>query len=128
MSALYIRWQAAQPNRHGQKPGVFALANGLAKRGKLSDQDLAWWRASNDWYNAACPNPADVNPDVYNSTVHPGATAYFKTSAAYLLERIPGYLDLLDKHGVTFECLRTDTPDHIIYEDPVQVLAVPEKP
>ncbi|WP_120002844.1 hypothetical protein [Nesterenkonia muleiensis] len=128
MNALYIRWQAAQPNRHGHKPGVFALVNGLAKSGRLSDQDWAWWRASNDWYNGAYTNPADVDPDVFNSTVHPGAAAYFKLSAAHLLERVPGYLNLLDKHGVAHECLRTSAPGRIVYEDQVQIVAVREKP
>lgn len=120
----FVRWQAQTANRHGHYPGVFALANGLAKERRLSEEDWAWWRASNDWFNVAYADPAAVNSEVYDSTVHPGGVAYFKSSAVHLLERVPGYLKLLDKYGVDYKCVRTDSPGVIIYEDDVQIVAI----
>ncbi len=99
----YVRWQAAQPNRHGRHPGIFALANGLARDGLLIGEDWRWWRASNDWFNDAYANPVEVCPDVYDPGVNPEAVAWFKSGALHLLERVSGYLSLLDRYGVEYE-------------------------
>jgi hypothetical protein len=53
----YVRYESAVPNAGGAHPGIFGLANGLARSGALSAADWAWWRASNDWYDAAYVTP-----------------------------------------------------------------------
>ncbi|MGS2810243.1 hypothetical protein [Nocardia sp. MW-W600-9] len=52
---------------------------------------------------------------------HPGASAWFTRSALPTIDRIGGYLDILDVHGVEWKRLDTDTPGVI----PQQVVAVP---
>lgn len=90
----------------------------------LNDEDFAWWRSSNDWYNNNHTDPAQTDPGVYDAVKNPDAVAFFKTSAVHLLKRVPGYLDLLDRHGVGYECIRTNSPGRIIYEDAEQIIAV----
>ncbi|GAA3299422.1 hypothetical protein [Glutamicibacter nicotianae] len=124
---MYIRYQAGVPNHRGIFPGVFGLANILAREGKLSDAEWAAWRSGNDWFNAAYPDPAASNPDVYNPQVNPSAAAWFKDTATHLLERVEPYLELLARHGVEVVRLASVDPGRIIYEDTVQIVVVPHE-
>lgn len=124
-SAQYIRFQGTERSPRGHFPGVFALANGLAREGLLSEAEHRFWRAANDWYDAAYPNPSDTDPEVYDPGVNPGAVAWFKSTAGHLLDRVPGYLALLAAHGVACERIESADPGRIVYEDEVQVVAVP---
>lgn len=124
---MFVRYQAHVPNRRGIHTGVFGLANALAHKGKLSDIERAAWRAGNDWFNLAYPDPSESNPGVSDSQVNPQAAAWFKETATHLLERIEPYLEMLRQHGVPFVRLVSDNPGQVIYEDEVQVVVVPYK-
>lgn len=124
---MFVRYQAHVPNHRGIHTGVFGIANGLAHGGKLSDAERAAWRAGNDWFNLAYPDPSDSNPGVYDPQVNPQAAAWFKDTATHLLERIEPYLEMLRRHDVLFERLVSDDPGRVIYEDAVQVVVVPHK-
>ncbi|GAA1111222.1 hypothetical protein [Nocardiopsis metallicus] len=122
----YVRFQSVVPNRRGRFPGVFALANGLARTGLLTQQDATWHRAANDRGNAMHTDPMTVTPDCYDPVLHPGARAWFRASATELLDMAKDYLDLLDRYGVGWVELRTASPGRITYEDAVQCIAVPQ--
>ncbi|MGW1373241.1 hypothetical protein ACWD6P_03045 [Streptomyces sp. NPDC002446] len=126
--ARYVRFQGTTRSPHGHFPGIFALANGLARDGRLTDEQYRFWRAGNDWYDAHYANPSDVDPTVYDRELNPGAVAWFKTTAVHLLERVDGYLDLLAQHGVPCERLESAAPGRIVYEDEDQVVVVPVAP
>jgi len=79
----------------------------------------------NDWYNAAYPCPSATQPTVYDRQLNPGATAWFKASAAHLLARIPRYLEILSAHGVACVRVESGDPGRVLYEDAVQVIVVP---
>lgn len=123
----YVRYQATKANRRGTFPGVFGLANGLAHEGRLTQADYSWWRDANDWCNEAYPDPSSTFPLVYDSTLHPGAQAWFKCSARHLLAKVDGYLDLLSRYGVGCERISSSDPGKVIYEDDVQIVVVPQK-
>ena len=122
---VYVRFQSVAPNRSGRFPGVFALANGLARSGGLSPEDAAWHRAANDRANAMYTDPTTVEPDCYDPVLHPGARAWFRSSSVDLLDMTRAYLDLLDRYGVGWMELRTTSPGRITYSDEVQCVAVP---
>ncbi|MFJ8648861.1 hypothetical protein ACIRNI_22400 [Streptomyces sp. NPDC093546] len=124
-SASYVRFQGTSRGQRGHFPGVFALANGLAREGRLSEEEYRFWRAGNDWYDAAYPDPSATDPTVYDPDVNPGAVAWFKTTAVHLVDRVSGYLDLLAAHGVACERVESSSPGRIVYEDDVQVVVVP---
>ncbi|MCI9887987.1 hypothetical protein JT358_05865 [Micrococcales bacterium 31B] len=124
---IYVRYQSRHENRRGSRPGIFALANGLARDNRLSPDDHAWWLAANYWCNAAYADPSTRDPSVYDHVINPGARSWFKLdAAAHLLDRVAGYLDLLDRYGVAWQRLETTAPGRIVYEDDVQIVAVPE--
>lgn len=60
----FVRYQAKQLNTGGIHVGIFGLANGLARNGKLSDADYQWWQNANAWYDAAYPDPNLIDPTV----------------------------------------------------------------
>jgi len=122
---VFVRFQSAVPNRHGTYPGVFALANGLASDGALSDEDFTWWRAANDRADALYPQPSQLDLRCYDPTLNPGARAWFKESATELIDMTRAYLALLDRYRIGWIELRTTAPGRISYEDGVQVVAVP---
>jgi hypothetical protein len=101
---------------------VFALANGLAADGRLTGAEAAWLRESNDWFNAAYHEPT---PDVFDREVNPVTECWFKSSAVTLIERVDGYLELLDAHGVGWERVESDHPGVILFEDEVQIVVAP---
>ncbi|MEO3977210.1 hypothetical protein [Streptomyces sp. CAU 1734] len=122
---VYVRFQGVERSPHGHFPGVFALANGLAREGRLSEEEYRFWRSANDWYDTHYTNPSDADPTVYDRERNPGAVAWFKPAAVHLIERVDGYLRLLRAHGVA--CVRVESrdPGTIVYEDAEQIVAVP---
>lgn len=124
-TTTYVRFQSTERSCRGHFPGIFALANGLAREGRLTEEQRRFWRSANDWYDAAYTDPSRVDPTVYDPGVNPGAVAWFKESATHLLDRIPGYLALLAAHGVPCERLDSADPGRVVYEDEHQVVVVP---
>jgi len=97
----------------------------LAKRGQLTPEQERFRRITNDWYEAAYPDPNTVDPRVYDPDVNPGAVAWFRAGATQLIERVDGYLDILAAHGVA--CVRLESielPGRLIYQDRFQVVVV----
>ncbi|OXY90602.1 hypothetical protein [Streptomyces sp. 2R] len=123
--AHYIRFQSPYRNRRGYFTGVFGLINTLAREGRLTAEQEAFRRSNNSWYNAAYTDPSTVDPTVYDHEINPGAAAWFKPTATHLLERVPGYLQVLTAHGVECQLVRSADPGRVIYEDDVQVVVVP---
>ena len=122
---MFVRYQAAAPNARGTYPGIFALCNGLARSGSLRDEDMRWWRASNDAMQAAYVDPGTVAPAVFDRSVHPEVSCWFKATATPLIQRVGGYLALLDRYGVEWVHLKTDMPGRVLWEDSDQVVVEP---
>lgn len=122
---MFVRYQSPTSNARGVYPGVFALVNGLAADGLLTEEQERFRRTTNDWYNATFTNPKDVDPLVYDRTLNPGAAAWFKVESVHLTERVEGYLEILNAHKVPWERIEADAPGRVIYEDADQVVVVP---
>ncbi|MFE7743058.1 hypothetical protein [Nocardia sp. NPDC057455] len=125
---LFVRYQAAAPNRHGRYPGIFALINGLARSGRLTPEQERFRRRENDWYTENLADPGRLDPSPYNRARHPAAEAWFKSSATHFIARVDGYLAILDAHGIEWCRLSSDAPGRIIYDDPYQVIVERARP
>jgi hypothetical protein len=104
---------------------VFGLVNGLWAAGQLSAGEVRFRREGNDWFSENLTNPSDVDAGVYDRARHPDAASWFKASAMSMIERVEGYLAILDAHGVEWERLDSAAPGHIVYDDAEQVVVVP---
>lgn len=120
----FVRYEASAPNARGVHIGVFGLVNGLARSGSLTEEEWRWWRGANDWLDGAYPDPGTVDPTLFDKTIHPAVTCWFKSSAAHLLDRLPGYLDLLDRYDIAWVVRRSADPGPVLYEDDVQIVVV----
>lgn len=125
MEPKFVRYEARSPNGRGRHPGIFALANGLANDGKLSDQDWAAWRSANDHYNAAYADPSTVDRAIYDRAINPSAQSWFKRTATHLLIGVDFYTDLLNRYDVGWQKLYSNDPGRILYEDDVQIVVAP---
>ncbi|OPF79322.1 hypothetical protein VT50_0216705 [Streptomyces antioxidans] len=123
----YVRFQSPTRNERGHFSGVFGLVNGLARSGKLSADQERFRRTTNDWYNAAYPDPSTVDPTVYDHELHPGAAAWFKSTSRELIRRVDGYLEILAAHGIECRMVRSSNPGRIVYEDEYQIVVVPHQ-
>ncbi|WP_409489540.1 hypothetical protein [Amycolatopsis sp. cmx-11-12] len=123
----FVRFQSPTRNERGTFTGVFGLVNGLARAGRLTAEQEAFRRANNDWYDANFINPAHIDPSVYDAEVNPGASAWFKATAHVFIERVDGYLSILETHEVPCETVRSVSPGLVIYEDEYQVVVVARK-
>lgn len=121
----FVRFESPTPNGRGAHIGIFGLANGLAHRDLLSSQDREWLATSNAWRDTAYADPATVDATIFDKTVHPLATCWFKSTAEHLLVQVSGYLDLLDRYDVKWRERRATDPGRPIYEDQVQVVVLP---
>lgn len=93
----------------------------------LTPDEEQFRRENNAWYDEAYPDPCQTDPSVYDRAVNSLAAAWFKSTATHLIERIPGYLAILDAHNVAWEEVRADDPGRIIYSDDYQVVVVPHR-
>ena len=123
--ARYVRYQSAVPNDRGSFPGVFALAIGLRDSGRLSLAERGKLEEANARMTEAYVDPTTLVPDCYDRILNPGARAWFRADAVRLLELTRFHLALLERHRVPWMELSTRTPGRIVYEDGVQVVAVP---
>lgn len=122
---VFVRYQSPVPDRRGRRIGIFGLVNMLGNRGYLSAEEERFRRTTNDWYDATYTNPASVDPTVYEDNLL--AAAWFKTSAAFLMEPIPGYLAILAAHNLPCERYESAAPGRVLYEDEHQVVVVPHE-
>src|SRR5690606_15902516 len=122
---MFRRFQSAVPNRRGSCPGIFAMANGLLRAGMLAEADAEWVRRENARGELAYTDPSIVVPGCYDPVRNPGARSWFKDDAHELLAMAREYAALLDRYDVAWVELRAAHPGGIVYEDEVQVVAVP---
>lgn len=128
LTMAYIRFQSTEPTADGRHPGFLGLINNLSRSGTLTPGQEEFRRINHAWYEANFTNPTTVDPAVYDHTVNPGATAWFKQSAETLIARAAGYLEILDAHGVRCDKLVAhEPPGRIIYEDEDQIVVVPPR-
>ena len=64
----YLRFQSPHRNDRGRFTGVFGLVNNLAREGRLSEEQEAFRRLNNKWYDAAYTDPSTIDPTVYDVT------------------------------------------------------------
>lgn len=121
----YVRYESDRCDADGLSVGIFGLANRLGRSGTLTPADQKLWRAGNDWYDAAYTDPGTVDPTLWDRTVYPVVACWFKESAGHLLDRVPAYLDLLDRYGVGWVERRSPDPGVVRYSDDVQIVVTP---
>lgn len=84
MESKFVRYQASNPNGRGSYPGIFALANGLARDGKRSDKDWVAWRKANNHFDSGYTDPSTVDKLIYDRAINSSAQSWFHHTATDL--------------------------------------------
>lgn len=116
----YMRIQGREIAYRTQKPvGVFILNWRRIRDGVYSKEDADLYDRTHKWFLENLPEPPFYGNDNENPD---GAVTWFKTeNADSMLEHIEPLLSLLEKYGIPYDVVYTDTPGRIIYEDDFQV-------
>jgi hypothetical protein len=104
--------------------GVFQAAYRLRDRGLLGDAERLRCEGLLRWFDLRLPAPDRLSRS-RRPHAQANAVCWFKADAREPLARVRELADLLERHGVLTEELRTQLPGYIVYEDDVQVAAVP---
>ncbi len=62
---------------------------------------------------------------MFDKDIHPLTSCWFKAGAGELIDRIGGYLELLDRYGIGWQRVESDDPGQVLYADEHQVVVVP---
>lgn len=116
----YMRIQGREIAYRTQKPvGVFILNWRRIRDGVYSKEDADLYDRTHKWFLENLPEPPFYGNDNENPD---GAVTWFKTeNADSMLEHIEPLLSLLEKYGIPYDVVYTDTPGRIVYEDDFQV-------
>jgi len=116
----YMRIQGRETAYRTQKPvGVFILNWRRIRDGVYSKEDADIYDRTHKWFLKNLPVPPFYGNDNENPD---GAVTWFKTEKAdVMLEHIMPLLELLEKYGIPYDVVYTDTPGKIVYEDDFQV-------
>lgn len=116
----YMRIQGREIAYRTQKPvGVFILNWRRIRDGVYSKEDAELYDRTHKWFLENLPEPPFYGKDNENPE---GAVTWFKTeNSDAMLEHIEPLLGLLEKYGIPYDVVYTNTPGKIIYEDDFQV-------
>ena len=118
----FVRYQARLASSSGRFPGVFATFNGLFYDGRLSTSEQQWRCVNNAWFETHLIDPGKVDETVFDRTIRPHTSSWFRSDAAEFVDRTFRYLDILDAHHVDWIELSSSDPGPVIYSDHLQVV------
>jgi len=116
---MFLRFVVASRHRGSGSPaGLFASLYALERQGLLADYELAWFHAEEAWFRAHL-----IAPRRKGLSNH--AVFWFRSSATECVARMRALAELLRDRDTPVDELQTTRPGRIVYEDRLQVAAVP---
>ena len=112
----YIRVQARYTGRTGKPVGVFTACHHLKRKGTLTEEEARLFEEVDGWFDAHLPKPP-----FYEDGNRARGITWFKSTATDMIEELRPLLALLRKYDVAYDCVETDDPGCIVYEDDWQV-------
>jgi len=127
MADKFVRFVTIQADHvTGIKIGFFKAAYQLWRDNRLSADDDVALRALLDWFDDMLEAPQRFSRSS-NKHAHGKGLSWFKPTADVHIKKAREILDILERNGVLSEMLTTTRPGYVLYEDDIQVCAVPFK-
>jgi len=121
----YLRFVVADRDPDsGRRTGLFQALDGLRRRGVLDPVSDGEYEVVRQWFNAHLARPERLSPSRRHHG-KPQAISWFKSAAAAHIGKMREFEQLLERHGIAVEVIRTERPGYILYEDEFQVAAYP---
>lgn len=122
---MYLRFVTLKNHATSMKPtGVFAALYELEQRGMLEAHELKWFRIVVSWFNDNL-RPPDLSVHGKRGVNEDRAVCWLRSTAVEHIGRMHQLCALLAHKDIATEIIRTAKPGYIVYEDDVQVAAVP---
>jgi hypothetical protein len=116
---MYLRLVTNQEDADSrQGAGVFQIAYDLYEGGDLDHDETVTLKAALRWFEKHLPTPDRAKLDAR-------AIFWFKAQAVEAARRVWELAEVVKRHGVEAEILKTSRPGYIVYEDDLQVAAIP---
>jgi len=117
---MYIRFTVPSDARRPERrtaAGLFHATYRLACDGRFEEGERLWFEQELEWFNRFLPG-AHVGP-------HWRAVCWFRPEAGEAISRMWRIVDLVEGEGVPVRVYRTRRPGAVVYEDDLQIAAVP---
>lgn len=122
---MFIRFVAPQLNaRSNVRQGLFQVAAKLRdSRGitALESEELA---DAIDWFNENLERPGALRRSRRPHAVNK-AISWFKPTASEHIRRMYQMVEILQRHEVAVEVIKSDRVGYVVYEDEYQIVAEP---
>lgn len=101
-----------------QNQGVFQLAYDLYENGDLGPDEVRSLKSVLLWFERNLPTPD-------RSRLDTRAIFWFKADAVEAARRVWELAEVVKRHGLAAEVVKTTRPGYLVYEDDYQVAAIP---
>jgi hypothetical protein len=124
---MFLRFVTAEVHQESHEElGVFQAAYRLRDKDMLSEEEKDLLQEIHEWFNKNLEKPTRFTtskPPYYRKRQN--GISWFKDSAREHIGKIREMVALLRRHDVPVRMIRAARPGYVVYEDDVQVVAVP---
>lgn len=125
MNQVYLRFVVNEKDNDSHRfQGLFHTVYDLRDSGKLTYQEEAQLKDLVFWFRENLKVPKrfarSKNPSSHNKAI-----SWFKDNALEHIGKMREIAELLKNHGITTKMIREKRIGYVVYEDEVQVTAVP---
>jgi len=125
LNQKYMRVQARYTGKTGKPVGMFAANWHIMMAERFSPEDKDLFLRTEDWFNENLPNPPFYDKENPEKNNPQKAITYFKTETIQKYEeKILILIGLLDKYGVYYDVVYTNSVGEVIYEDDYQIAVI----
>jgi len=125
LSQNYVRIQARYTGRTGKPVGPFAANWHLLHAGRFSREDEALFLQAEEWFRGNLPVPPFYDKENPEKNNPQKAITYFKAEALEKYgEKLLVLTGLLEKYGIAYDVVFTNSVGEVIYEDAYQVAVI----
>jgi hypothetical protein len=122
---VFVRFVVHSLDHHsGRRQGLFQAARRLKRSGILAKAELAHLEELGAWFNQNLEKPKRF---ALSSRPHAKeqAISWFRDTATEHVAKMRELQEVLERHGVTVEMIKTERPGYVLNEDEFQVAAYP---
>jgi hypothetical protein len=125
-SAPYLRFETAEPHPHsGLQAGIFWAAYRLRDSGELSEYEDVECADALRRLQATLPIPTKFARTRNASHRNTHGLSWIKSSAVQIVADMYRLAEILQRHGVPVDVLKSSRPGYVVYEDEWQIVAEP---
>lgn len=122
---MYIRFITSFTNAYGEREtGFFQAVGYLRRTSSIESADLDELHTLLDWFCDHLP-PPDQFTKRRNHKESGTAISWYRDTAKEYIANMYAMSKILEKYGILSSVVKREDPGYIVYEDDIQVAAIP---